>query len=83
MDDESKKRETKDRKAREEVVIVQMYVGENLSWKQVRSVWKTELGPGWDSTQYVIVWQFAHLSPLLDCKKSEGRDCLSLLSPLP
>lgn len=54
VDDESKKRDTKDRKAREEAVIVQMYVGENLSWKQVRSIWKTELGPGWDSTQYVM-----------------------------
>lgn len=36
MKEELKERETEDRETREEaVVIVQMYIDENLSWKQV------------------------------------------------
>lgn len=34
VDNELKKRETEDRKSREEALIVLVYGGENLSWRQ-------------------------------------------------
>lgn len=45
-----------------------MYGGENLSWRQSG----ISLEDWWGQHMVRYICQFAHLSPLLDCKKLEG-----------